>query len=77
MGLTFLLQEKVIYNKEVQTTPIATEPSGPSEAEIRLRIQREHEYEKAMREKELDEISVQLDKEIEEEIRGTMRMARF
>ena len=50
------------------------EPSAaPSEEEIRQRILREREAadaERVQREKELEEESVQLDKEIEAEIRG-------
>ncbi len=67
-------QERVIYNKEVQTTAeMATEPSGPTEAEIRRQLQEEHEAEQQRlhQEKEqLEEQSRQLDKEIENEIRG-------
>lgn len=69
MQLT-LSQEKVIYNKEVQTTDVSIEVSGPSEDEIRERIAREVEAERAAREKELDEEESKLEKEIEEEIRG-------
>ena len=46
-----------------------------SEEELRLRILREREAaeaERATKDKELEEESVQLDKEIEEEIRGMM-----
>ncbi|PPQ79682.1 hypothetical protein CVT25_003256 [Psilocybe cyanescens] len=64
-------KERVIYNKEVQTTSIETGPSADYEAEIRQRIakEREIEVERAARDKELDEESVKLDQEIEQEIR--------
>jgi predicted ATPase with chaperone activity len=75
-SLTLLLdrlQERVIYNKEVQTTAIETEPSVEYEEELRQRIYRERdlEAERAARDKELEEESVKLDEEIEQEIRGT------
>ncbi|KAH9479663.1 Cytoplasmic dynein 1 intermediate chain 1 [Psilocybe cubensis] len=64
-------KERVIYNKEVQTTSVETEPSADYEAEIRQRIakEKEIELERVAREKELDEESVKLDQEIEQEIR--------
>jgi dynein intermediate chain len=67
-------QERVIYNKEVQTTAIETESPDVYEEEIRQRILREQhaEAEQAARDKELEEESVQLDKEIEREIRGVL-----
>jgi dynein intermediate chain len=66
------LQERVVYNKEVQTTAIETESPDSFEQEIRIRILKEQdaEAEHAARDKELEEESIQLDKEIEEEIRG-------
>lgn len=67
---SLLVQEKVIYNKEVQTTDVSIEVYGPSEDEIRERITREVEAERAAREKELDEEESKLEKEIEDEIRG-------
>ena len=68
----FCKQERVIYNKEVQTTFVETEPSADYEQEVRQRILREKEAEaeKIAREKELEEESVKLDQEIEQEIRG-------
>jgi hypothetical protein len=63
----------VIYNKEVQTTAIETEPSMDYEDELRQRIYREREIEaeRTVRDKQLEEESVKLDEEIEQEIRGT------
>ena len=67
-------QERVSYNKEVQTMAYEEESkaAGPSEGEIRERILREREAAEAERIKELDELSEQLDKEIEMEIRGSL-----
>lgn len=65
-------KERVIYNKEVQTMSVETEPSPDIEEQIRERILREKERElevERAREKELEEESVKLDKEIEQEIR--------
>ncbi|KAF8223518.1 WD40 repeat-like protein [Tricholoma matsutake] len=64
-------KERVIYNKEVQTTAAETEPSIDYEEELRQRIirEREVEAERAARDKELEEESVKLDEEIEQEIR--------
>lgn len=60
----------MIYNKEVQTTFVETEPT-PDYEEIRQRIMRERdEVDKIQRDKELEEESVKLDQEIEQEIRG-------
>lgn len=66
------LQERVIYNKEVQTTAIETETPTFDEDELRQRIYREKdvEAERVARDKELEEESVKLEKEIEQEIRG-------
>ncbi|PPQ63385.1 hypothetical protein CVT24_005650 [Panaeolus cyanescens] len=62
-------KERVIYNKEVQTTFVETEPT-PDYEEIRQRIMRERdEVDKLQRDKELEEESVKLDQEIEQEIR--------
>lgn len=65
-------QERVIYNKEVQTATTETESPDAIEQEIRQRIlkERDAEAEQAARDKELEEESVQLEKEIEREIRG-------
>lgn len=66
-------QERVTYNKEIQTTDMETEIDPSTEEEIRQRVLRERELAEAVerqREKELEEESVQLDKEIEQEIRG-------
>ncbi|KAG9016699.1 hypothetical protein FRB90_002454 [Tulasnella sp. 427] len=64
-------KQRVVYNREVQTTEIETEPTGPSEEEIRQRIlqEQEAERERIRQEKEFEEQSRQLDKEIEEELR--------
>ncbi|EJD49016.1 dynein intermediate chain [Auricularia subglabra TFB-10046 SS5] len=62
-------KEKVMYTKEVQTSDVSATASGPSEDEIRERIAREVEAERAAREKELDEEEIKLEKEIEDEIR--------
>ena len=65
-------QERVIYNKEVQTTAIEEHSAQDYEEEIRQRIlrEREAEAEKLAQERELEEESVKLDQEIEQEIRG-------
>ncbi|KAI9464161.1 WD40-repeat-containing domain protein [Boletus coccyginus] len=66
-------RERVIYNKEVQTTAVEPETPSISEEDIRKQILREREREleadRIAREKELEEESVQLEKEIEQEIR--------
>ncbi|KAG9043909.1 hypothetical protein FS837_008986 [Tulasnella sp. UAMH 9824] len=64
-------KQRVIYNKEVQTAEVETEPTGPSEDEIRQRLleEQEAERERIRQEKEFEEQSRQLDKEIEEELR--------
>lgn len=66
-------KQKVIYNKEVQTAEIETEPTGPTEEELRARIRQEEEAEwerlRAERDQELEEEARKLDREIEEEIR--------
>ncbi|KAI1793564.1 WD40 repeat-like protein [Ganoderma leucocontextum] len=65
-------KERVIYNKEVQTMEIETEPVAVNEEEIRERILREREAADAERlahEQELEAESKQLDEEIAQEIR--------
>ncbi|EAU90208.2 dynein intermediate chain [Coprinopsis cinerea okayama7 len=64
-------KERVIYNKEVQTTAVDEGVSPDYEEEIRQRILRERdaEAERIARDKELEEESVKLDQEIEAEIR--------
>ncbi|KAG8925258.1 hypothetical protein FRC02_009806 [Tulasnella sp. 418] len=65
-------KQRVIYNKEVQTTEVIVEIKGASEELIRQQIQREQQEaaERAIHEqKELDEENAKLDKEIEEGIR--------
>lgn len=69
-------QERVLYNKEVQTRDLGEEndaDAAQAEAEIRERILRERLAEAesaAAREKELDEESVRLEMEIEADIQG-------
>ena len=66
----------MLYNKEVQTRDVGEEndaDAAQAEAELRERILRERLAEAesaAAREKELDEESVRLEKEIEADIRG-------
>ena len=58
------LQERVIYNKEVQTMEIEADPVGETEEEIRERILREREAADAERlahEQELEAESNKLD----------------
>ncbi|KAI0084486.1 WD40-repeat-containing domain protein [Irpex rosettiformis] len=64
-------KERVSYNKEVQTMSFDEDEKaqGPSEEEIRERVLKEREAAEAERLKELEELSEQLDKEIEIEIR--------
>ncbi|CAL1714970.1 unnamed protein product [Somion occarium] len=65
-------KERVTYNKEVQTMTSESETETPSEDDIRERILREREVAEAERlekEKQLEEESARLDKEIEQEIR--------
>lgn len=72
----FIWQERVLYNKEVQTRDLSEEndaDAAQAEANLRERILRERLAEAesaAAREKELDEESVRLEKEIEADIRG-------
>lgn len=58
------------YSKEVQTVDIDEEPTGPSEADIRQRIQAEIQSAQTLRDKQLEEENNQIAKEIEDEIRG-------
>ncbi len=64
----------MIYNKEVQTTEVETEPirQQEDEKEVRQRTIRdaEAEAEQLAREKELEEESAKLDRELEREIKG-------
>jgi len=63
----------VIYNKEVQTTEVETEPIRQQEDEkdVRQRTRdAEAEAEQLAREKELEEESAKLDRELEQEIKG-------
>jgi hypothetical protein len=76
--LNSLTQERVLYNKEVQTRDLG-EDSDPNavqaEADLRERILRERLAEAetaAAREKELDEESIRLEKEIEADIQGDL-----
>ena len=67
-------QERILYNKEVQTRNLAEENDADStqvEAELHERILRERIAEAesiAAQEKELDEESIRLEKEIEADI---------
>ncbi|EMD38886.1 hypothetical protein CERSUDRAFT_112611 [Gelatoporia subvermispora B] len=73
-------KERVIYNKEVQTMEVESEPAAVSEEEMRERIIREREVadaEREAREKQLEEESAQLDKEIEQEIREMTEEEKF
>ena len=58
----------------MQTTFVETEPSPDYEGELRQRIMREREAEaeQAAQDKELEEESVKLEQEIEQEIRGML-----
>ncbi|CAE6454550.1 unnamed protein product [Rhizoctonia solani] len=66
-------KQKVIYNKEVQTAEVETEPTGPTEEELRARIRQEEEVEwerqRAEKEQEMEEEARKLEREIEDEIR--------
>jgi dynein intermediate chain len=74
--LTPRTQERVLYNKEIQTSSIETEttPDGSDDDE-RDRFQRDRdrdiEAERLARQKELEEESVQLDREIEVVMQGS------
>ena len=81
--IDLIRQERVLYNKEVQTRDVDEENDtsvAQVEAELRERILRERLAEAetaAAREKELDEESVRLEKEIEADIQGnTSRMLK-
>jgi dynein intermediate chain len=66
-------KERVIYNKEVQTTEIEIDATPIREEELRQHILREreiYEADRVARDKELEEESVRLDQEIEQEIKG-------
>ena len=75
-SLNSFVQERVLYNKEVQTRDLSEENdanAAQAEAELRERILRERLAEAesaAAREKEEDEESLRLEKEIEADIRG-------
>ncbi len=60
----------MLYNKVVQTIELGEVPTGPTEDEIRKRIQAEVESATAAREQELKQENDQIAKEIEDEIRG-------
>ncbi|OBZ73878.1 hypothetical protein A0H81_05828 [Grifola frondosa] len=65
-------KERVIYNKEVQTMEIETEPATISEEEMRERILQEREVaeaERQLRDEELEAESIKLEEEIAQEIR--------
>jgi dynein intermediate chain len=68
-------QERVLYNKEIQTSSVETEttPDGSDDDE---RFQRDRdrdiEAERLARQKELEEESVQLDREIEAVMQGSI-----
>ena len=68
------MQERVTYDKDVQTAEAANEEESlpNKEEEIRQQILREKEAEEEMlaKEKELEEENERLEKELEEEIRG-------
>ncbi|KAK7687951.1 hypothetical protein QCA50_009170 [Cerrena zonata] len=71
-------KERVTYNKEVQTMQTETETQTPSEDDIRERLLREREAAEAEeREKQLEEESLLLDKEIEQEIRDMTEEERL
>lgn len=77
---TMDFQERVIYNKEVQTAFEESETNLQDiEEEIRQRIlrEKEQEAERVARDKELEEESVKLDQEIEQEIRGESPMVSY
>jgi dynein intermediate chain, cytosolic len=69
---SFETKERVIYNKEVQTTAIETDSPDPYEEEIRQRLikERDLDAERLARDKALEEEEVKLEKQIEQEIRG-------
>jgi len=67
-----LAQERVTYNKEIQTADLESDSGSTSDGELREPIFRERdttvEPERAL--ERLEEESATLDREIEEEIRG-------
>jgi len=67
-----LAQERVTYNKEIQTADLESDSGSTSDEEVREPIFRERETtvepERAL--ERLEEESATLDREIEEEIRG-------
>jgi dynein intermediate chain len=67
------LKERVVYNKEVQTTPL-DEDTGPTLEQLREQLRQEFEHvQQTQKDKELEEEAAKLDKEIEAEIRGQWR----
>lgn len=71
------IQERVLYNKDVQTMD-----TGDSQQDIeedfkrrQLAQDRDIEAERMARDRELEEESVKLEQEIEQEIRGTYRLS--
>lgn len=67
-----LAQERVTYNKEIQTADLESDSSSSSDGEVREPIFREREttVEPEQMLERLEEESAILDREIEEEIRG-------
>jgi len=73
LSLTVLyLQERVTYNKEIQTADLESDTGATSDEEVREPITREREatVEPERGLERLEEESATLDREIEEEIRG-------
>lgn len=64
-------RERVTYNKEVQTMTSEDESSTPpnAEEELRERISREREEAERLRDEQIEAESIQLEREIEQEIR--------
>ncbi|KAF8998561.1 WD40-repeat-containing domain protein [Cyathus striatus] len=70
----FPQKERLLYNKEIQTTAVETEPLSSREDEDRERQAKERDLEAGRaaaeaRDRELEEESVKLEQEIEQEIR--------
>lgn len=67
-----LAQERVTYNKEIQTADLESDSGSTSDGEVREPILREREttVEPERTLERLEEESATLDREIEEEIRG-------
>ena len=64
------LKERVVYNKEVQTTEF-DDDTGPTLEQLREQLRQEFEHvQQTQKDKELEEEAAKLDKEIEAEIRG-------